>query len=339
MRIRFRLSTLLLLTAFIAAGLATQNRRSAWYISKSIPAGVEGNFELAAFEDQDLLACLKTTGPERLVVRRLSTGEVLHKFDFDGDSKIERLQAGQDGKLYGFGAYCVTLIDLQTSERTELMTGADGPPESLLVRGVSPEGRFVLLAVKDVVKLPSGRGFIRPFTPVTYRICDLVTGELQWELKTTDTRDSAGAFLSDGKRIAIPIDNHIQIWDYGENIRSDKSEVVIFAVRDLLLFPDGRRFVTTHSIRDLHSGVDLERLDIGFKCAIVNDSFFINTSNGQLNYWRRRRVEGSWSPLSFPEAWVTAALAIALMFNVVGYQRYQRYQRWQRSHDGHVVSH
>ena len=336
MRIRFRLSTLLLLTAFIAAGLATQNRRSAWYISKSIPSGVEHNFELAAFEDQDLLACLKTTGPESLVVRRLSTGEVLHDFEFDGNSKIECLQAGQDGKLYGVGAYRVIRIDLQTSESTELMTGSDGPPESLLIKGVSPDGRFVLLAVQDVVELPNGRSIIRPSTPVTYRVCDLVTGELQWELNTTDARASAGAFLSDGKRIALLIDNHLQIWDYGKNVRSDESQVLIFPVRDLLLFPDGRRFVTTHSIRDLHSGVDLERLDIGFKCAIVNDSFFINTSNGQLNYWRRRRVEGSWSPLSFPEAWVTGALAIALMFNVVGYQRYQR---WQRSHDGHVVSH
>lgn len=332
MLVRFRLSTLLLLTAFIAAGLATQNRRSAWYISKSIPSGVEHNFELAAFEDQDLLACLKTTGPESLVVRRLSTGEVLHDFEFDGNSKIECLQAGQDGKLYGFGAYRVIRIDLQTSESTELMTGSDGPPESLLVKGVSPDGRFVLLAVQDVVELPNGRSIIRPSTPVTYRICNLATGELQWELKTTDTRDSAGAFLSDGKRIAIPIDNHLQIWDYGKNIRSDESQSLIFPPRDLLLFPDGRRFVTTHSIRDLHSGVDLERLDIGFECAIVNDSFFINTSNGQLNYWRRRRVEGSWSPLSFPEAWVTGAFAIALMFNVVGYWRRQR------SHAEHVAS-
>lgn len=127
-----------------------------------------------------------------------------------------------------------------------------------------------------------------------------MTGELQWELKTTDTRDSAGAFLSDGKRITLPIDNHLQIWDYGKNIRGDESQVLIFPVRDLPLLPDGRRFVTTHSIHDLHSGVDLERLNIGFECAIVNDSFFINTSNGQLNCWRRRRVEGSWSPLSFP---------------------------------------
>ncbi len=329
-RIRFQLSTLLLLTATIAAGLATQNRRSAWYVSKSIASGVEGKFELAAFEDQDRLACLKTTSPERLVVRRLSTGEVLHDFYFDGDSKIVCLQAGQDGKLYGFGAYCVIRIDLQTSERTELIAGSDGPPESVLVKGVSPDGRSVLLAVQDVVELPNGRGIIRPSTPVTYRIRDLVTGALQWELKTTDTRDSAGAFLSDGKRIAIPIHNHLQIWDYGKNVRSDESQV-LFPVRDLLLFPDGRRFVTPHSIRDLHSGVDLERLDIGLECAIVNDSFLINTSNGQLNYWRRRRVEGSWSPLSFPEAWVTGALAIALMFNVVGHWRRQR------SHDEHVA--
>lgn len=265
-------------------------------------------------------------------MRRLSTGEVLHGFDFDGDSKIDFLQAGQDGKLYGFGAYCVIRIDLQTSERTELMTGSDGPPESLLVKGVSPDGRFVLLAVQDVVVLPNGRGIIRPSTPVTYRVCDLVTGELQWELNTTDARASAGAFLSDGKRIALLIDNHLQIWDYGKNVRSDESQVLIFPVRDLLLFPDGRRFVTTHSIRDLHSGVDLERLEIGFECAIVNDSFLINTGNGQLNYWRRRRVEGSWSPLSFPEAWVTGALAIVLMFNIVGDWRRQR------THDEHVAS-
>lgn len=155
---------------------------------------------------------------------------------------------------------------------------------------------------------------------------------LQWELNTTDARASAGAFLSDGKRIALPIDNHLQIWDYGKNVRSDESQVLIFPVRDLLLFPNGRRFVSTHSIRDLHSGVDLERLEIGFECAIVNDSFLINTGNGQLNYWRRRRVEGSWSPLSFPEAWVTGALAIVLMFNIVGDWRRQR------THDEHVAS-
>lgn len=177
-RLRFRLSTLLLLTACIAAGLATQNRRSAWYVSKSIPSGfqVQNAPRLAAFEEQDLLVCLKTSNPNRLVVRRLSTGEVLH--DFEGDRpRVNFLQAGQDGKLYGFGAYCVIRIDLQTSERTELMTGSDGPPESLLVKGVSPDGRFVLLAVQDVVVLPNGRGIIRPSTPVTYRVCDLVTGD------------------------------------------------------------------------------------------------------------------------------------------------------------------
>jgi len=112
-RIRFRLSTLLLLTALIAAGLATRNRSSAWYLSKSIPAGFEGSFKLAAFEEQDLLVCLKTTIPERLVVRRLSTGEVLQDFGSDL-SGAEFLQAGQDGKLYGFGPYRVNRINMKT---------------------------------------------------------------------------------------------------------------------------------------------------------------------------------------------------------------------------------
>lgn len=38
-RLRFRLSTLLLLTACIATAIATLSRRNAWYVSKSVPSG------------------------------------------------------------------------------------------------------------------------------------------------------------------------------------------------------------------------------------------------------------------------------------------------------------
>ena len=124
------------------------------------------------------MACLKTTIPESLVLRRVSTGEVLH--DFDGDSWIiQFLQADMDGKIYGFSSYRATRIDLKTGESAQLIAGSDGPPESLLVKGVSPKVRSVLLAVHDVVELPKGRGIIRPSTPVTYGVCDLVTGELR----------------------------------------------------------------------------------------------------------------------------------------------------------------
>ena len=174
------------MTACIATGFAAQNRRSAWYVSKSVPSGFQSDCKLAAFEEQDLLVCLKTSRPERFVVRRLSTGEVLH--DFDGEAlKVSYLQAGQDGQLYGFSSYRVTRIDPTTAKSTQLMTGSDGPPESLLVKAVSPDGRSVLIAARAVVTLPNGRGIIRPSTPVTYRVRDLASGQLRWELPTTET--------------------------------------------------------------------------------------------------------------------------------------------------------
>ena len=84
-----------------------------------------------------------------------------------------------------------------------------------------------------------------------------------------------------------------------------------------ILFPDGRRVFGSYAIYDLQSGVKLSRLDLGsFYAAIVNDSFIVAENDGQLRYWRRRRVEGSWSPLNFPEAWIACVLAIACVFNV-----------------------
>ena len=205
-RLRFRLSTMLLLTACIAAGLATRNRRSPWYVSKSVPSGFQSVCKLAAFEDQDLLVCLKSSNPERLVVRRLSTGEVLH--DFDGDPlHVSYLQAGQDGQLYGFGWYRVIRIDPTTAKSIVLMTTSDDAPESELVEAVSPDGRSVLIAGRKVVELPSGRGIIRPSTPVTYRVRDLASGQLRWELPTTETGYSMGSFSPDGQRIGIQIGN------------------------------------------------------------------------------------------------------------------------------------
>ena len=321
--LQFRLSTLLLLMACIAAGLATRNRSSAWYVSKSLPSGFQSDLKLAAFEEQDLLVCLKSTIPERFVVRRLSTGEVLH--DFDGEPLgISHLQAGQDGQLYGFSPYRVTRIDPTTGKSIELMRGSDGPLESELVKAVSPDGRSVLIAAQDVVELPNGRSIIQPSTPVTYRVCDLASGQLQWELPTTETRDSMGSFSPDGQRIGIQIGNRFEVWDHERNVQIYDSPLNLDTMVSNILFPDGRRVLGKDSIWDLRSGVQLRRVDIGNYYAVVNDSFLIAQYGGQLRYWRRRREEGSWSPLSFPEAWITGALAIACVCNVVLNSRGQR---------------
>ena len=321
--LQFRLSTLLLLTACIAVGLATRNGSSAWYVSKSLPSGFQSDLKLAAFEEQDLLVCLKSTIPERFVVRRLSTGEVLH--DFDGEPLgISHLQAGQDGQLYGFSPYRVTRIDPTTGKSIELMRGSDGPPESELVKAVSPDGRSVLIDAQDVVELPNGRSIIQPSTPVTYRVCDLASGQLQWELPTTETRDSMGSFSPDGQRIGIQIGNRFEVWDHERNVQIYDSPLNLDTMVSNILFPDGRRVFGRDSIWDLRSGVQLRRVDIGNYYAVVNDSFLIAQYDGQLRYWRRRREEGSWSPLSFPEAWITGALAIACVCNVVLNSRGQR---------------
>jgi WD40 repeat protein len=256
-------------------------------------------------------------------VRRLSTGEVLH--DFDGEPLgISHLQAGQDGQLYGFSPYRVTRIDPTTGKSIELMRGSDGPPESVLVKAVSPDGRSVLIAAQDVVELPNGRSIIRPSTPVTYRVRDLASGQLRWELSTTETRDSMGSFSPDGQRIGIQIGNRFEVWDYERNVQIYDSPLNLDTMVSNILFPDGRRVFGKDSIWDLRSGVQLSRVDIGNYYAVVNDSFLIAQYDGQLRYWRRRREEGSWSTLSFPEAWITGALAIACVCNVVLNSRGQR---------------
>ena len=323
-RFRFRLSTMLLLTACIAAGLATRIRRNAWYVSKSIPSGFQRDCKLAAFEEHDLLICLKTSGPDRFVVRRLSTGEVLQ--DFDGDPlHVSYLQAGQDGQLYGYSPYRIIRIDPTTAKSIELMTTSDDAPESELVEAVSPDGRSVLIAAKEVVELPSGRSIIRPSTPVTYRVRDLASGQLRWELPTTETSESMGTFSPDGQRIGIQIGNRFQVWDYGRNVQIYDSPLNLSTMVPPALFPDGRRVFGRYAIWDLSSGAELNRLDLGSHyAAIVNDSFIVAEHDGQLRYWRRRRVEGSWSPLEFPEAWITCVLAIVFVGDVARHSRRQQ---------------
>ena len=154
-RCRFRLSTLLLLTVCIAASFATWIKRDAWYLSKSIPSGFQSNCRVAAFEQQDLLVCLKTTIPERLVVRRLSTGELLDDFDAD-PLRISYLQAGSDGQLYGFRWHRLALIDPTTATGTELKTTPLGPPETEQIIAVSPDGQSVLIAANEVVDFAGG---------------------------------------------------------------------------------------------------------------------------------------------------------------------------------------
>ncbi|MGB1814505.1 MAG: hypothetical protein ACPHJ3_04055 [Rubripirellula sp.] len=91
------------------------------------------------------------------------------------------------------------------------------------------------------------------------------------------------------------------------------------------LFPDGKRLFAGNGIYDLQSGLVLGELKAaGLESAVVNDGLIIKCNHDQLNYWRRRRVEGSWSPLSFPEAWITGALALACLVNVVVYSHRQR---------------
>jgi hypothetical protein len=127
------------------------------------------------------------------------------------------------------------------------------------------------------------------------------------------------------KQIGIQIGNRFQVWDYESNVQIYDTPLFFSGLETPALFPDGKRVFCGAAVYDLRSGLVLSGLSQrGLHTAIVNDGFLINEERGQLNYWRRRRVEGSWSPLSFPEAWVTGALAIACRFNVVGYSRRTR---------------
>ena len=133
-----------------------------------------------------------------------------------------------------------------------------------------------------------------------------------------------GSFSPDGQRIGIQIGNRFEVWDHERNVQIYDSPLNLDTMVSNILFPDGRRVFGRDSIWDLRSGVQLRRVDIGNYYAVVNDSFLIAQYDGQLRYWRRRREEGSWSPLSFPEAWITGALAIACVCNVVLNSRGQR---------------
>ncbi len=92
------------------------------------------------------------------------------------------------------------------------MTTPHGPPESEKLVAVSPDGRRVLISANEVV----GRGKLSSAT-VTYRVRDVASGDLLWELPTTDTSNSMGAFSADGQRIGMQIGSSFQVWDYGKN--------------------------------------------------------------------------------------------------------------------------
>jgi WD40 repeat protein len=323
-RLRFRLSTLLLLMACIAAGFATWNKRHAWYVSRTVPSGFQNTCKLAAFEEQDLLVCLKSSIPERMVLRRLSTGEVLHDFDAD-PLRVSYLQAGQQGQLYGFRWHRLTRIDPTKETSTELMTTPSVPPESEQIVAVSPDGRSVLIAANEVIDFPGGgRGKLSSAT-VTYRVRDVASGDLLWELPTTETSNSMGAFSADGQRIGVDIGSRFQVWDYRKNLQIYDSPLSLNTMLPPIFFPDGRRVFGRYAIWDLRSGAELGRVDFGSHyAAIVNDSFLVADDDGRLRYWRRRRMEGSWSPLSFPEPWITSVLAIVCMCDVVRHSRRRR---------------
>ena len=291
-----------------------RNSRSAWYISKSVPHGLGKTIHVMALEAQDLL--VGSDGQDELAVYRLSTGEFLHKFD-NLEWSFDLMQGGQESEVYGYSAYGLSRIDLKTGESVELITTSDDPPAQELICGVSPDGRSVLIAARDTG--PSGvpRG-----TPMTFRIRDLTSGELRWELPTNETSSSNGVFSTDGQRIGIQIGNRFQVWDIGKNEKIHDSLSNLGRYPSPGLFPDGRRaFGSFTNVFDLENDTLLSQLGHGYFATIVNDSFLVAEDEGQFYYWRRRRVEGSWSPLNFPEAWLTGALAIACVVNVVGHFR------------------
>ena len=320
-RFRFRLRTLMLMMVCIAAVCATWNKRNAWYVSKSVPTGFPSECKLAALTQQDLLVCLKTSIPKRFVVRRLSTGEVLH--DFDGDPlRVSYLQPGQRGQLYGFRWHRLTRIDPTTANSSELMTTPYASPEAEQIVAVSPDGQSVLIAANDIIDIPGG-GLGKPASAtVTYRVRDVASGDLLWELPTTDTSNSMGFFSSDGQRIGIPIGGNFQVWDYHDNVRIYDTSLGLFHLTPPILFPDGRRVFGRDTIWELASGAALARVDFGSHYAtIVNDSFLIAEYDGNLRYWRRRRVEGTWSPLHFPEPWIACVLAVLCVYDVARHSR------------------
>lgn len=291
------------------------NSRSPWYVSKSIPHGLGNTAHVVALETQDLL--VGSDGQDKLVVYRLSTGELIREFD-DLELNFDVMQGSQDGDVYGCSAYRLSRIDLKTGESIPLMTTSDDPPAQELICGVSSDGESVLIAARDAD--PSG---VVPYgTPLTYRIRDLNSGQLRWELPTKDTSQSQGIFSADGQRVGLQIGDRFQVWDIGKNEKVHDSALNLGRYPTPRLFPDGRRALGSYrDIFDLESDTHLSQVGSGFHATIVNDSFLVTDDKGRFSYWRRRRPEGSWSPLNFPAAWITGTLALACVVSVIGHFR------------------
>lgn len=270
-RFRFGLSTVLLLVVCIAAACATWIKRDPWYVSKTVPTGQ--TYSLAAFEEQDLLACLDPSIPKQLVVRRLSAGEVLH--DFDGAPLRVAYLAGNQDQLYGFHWDRLVRIEPTTGESTQLMTPPSTPTESETLIAVAPDGRAVLLVAYQMLE----SGNVNPSASVTYRVRDVASGDLLWELPTTDTSGtSRGAFSADGQRIGIQggWGRSFQVWDYGENQQIYDSPLGLSSMEVPILFPDGRRGFADDTIWDLRTGVTARSWGVSTSEAIVRRSSMIH---------------------------------------------------------------
>ena len=91
---QFRLSTMLLLMACIAAGLATRNKRNAWYLSQSILCVLQNTLALAAFEEQDLLVSRMVGGgfkiKKKYGLNTFSVSTALQNYGFIPNAVISR---------------------------------------------------------------------------------------------------------------------------------------------------------------------------------------------------------------------------------------------------------
>lgn len=320
---RFRLSTLMLLTAAIAAACVTWVNRSDWYVTRTIPTGFQHACGLAVLTEQDLLICLKSSNPRRLQVRRLGTGELLEE-RAAGKSRISYLVSAED-QVLGHSWHELYRLDPLTGETEVLMRTPNGPPESEQIVAVSPQGKHVLIAAHEIVRTASG-GSGKPSTAtVTYRVCEVASSKQLWELATPETSVNMGAFSADGRRTVVFVGGTAQVWDFRRNERIRDTPVGLSPQTPPLLFKDGRRMFANFGIWDLDTGDELAQVDFGSHYGvIVNDSFLIADCEGTLRYWRRRRIEGTRSPVGFPEPWIAGALAVLCVLDVVRHARGRR---------------
>ena len=117
---------------------------------------------------------------------------------------------------------------------------------------------------------------------------------------------------------------NMQVWEFRHNERIYDKPLRLNPQIPPVLFHDGRRIFANFAIWDLKTGNELARVDFGSHfAAVVNNSLLIADHDGNLRYWRRRREEGSWTPLNFPEPWIAGVFAILFILDVIRHSRRQ----------------